>query len=80
MLLPRPSESSINYVLKLSKLLLAIDSASDHVSTLAFESAIELQLQLQTSTFDFGLLQWFQAPINKQNLELMMDVDFNMFS
>ena len=74
-LLTRPSKSSINYVLKSSKLLLTIDSTSDHFSTLAFESAIELQLQLQTSMFDFGLLQWFEAPINKQNSELMMDVD-----
>ena len=70
-LLTRPSKSSINYVLKPSKLLLAIDSTSDHFSTLAFESTIELQ----TSMFDFGLLQWFEAPINKQNSELMMDLD-----
>ena len=41
-LLTKPSESSINYVLKPSRLLLTIDSASDHFSTLAFESAIEL--------------------------------------
>ena len=70
-LLTRPSKSSINYVLKPSNLLLAIDFASDHFSTLAFESTIELQ----TSMFDFGLLQWFEAPINKQNSELMMDLD-----
>ena len=50
-----PSKTSNNDVLKLSKLLLQIDSTST-LSTLALVFAIEIQLQLQASMADSGLL------------------------